>query len=74
MLNCSSNCQTQDLIRVVAMTDSCMFQYILHGKLYASGYIYSRFMLESGNNTPCSWVFRSRDIDNHTIRVCSYKT
>lgn len=73
MLNCSSNRQTQDLIRVAAMADSCMFQYLLHCKLYASGYIYSRFMLESGNNAPCSWVFRSRYIDNHAIRVRPYK-
>ena len=66
MLNCRSNRQTQDLIRVrvTAMTDSCMFQYLFHCKLYASGDVYSRFVLESGNNAPCSWVFRSRDIDN----------
>ena len=75
MLNCSSNRQTQDLIRVAAMaaSDSYNFQYFLHCKLYASGYICSRFMLASGNNAPCSWVFCLRDIDNHAIRVCPYK-
>ena len=75
MLNCSSNRQTQDLIRVAAtgMADSHSFQYLLHPKLYASGYICSRFMLASGDNAPCNWVFRLRDVDNHAIRVCPYK-
>ena len=73
MLNCSSNRQTQDLIRFAAMADSYLFQYFLHCKLYASSYIYSRFMLACGNNAPCSWVFRPRYIDNYTIRVCPYK-
>lgn len=73
MLNCSSNRQTQDLIRVAAMADSYLFQHLLYCKLYASGYIYSRFMLAGGNNAPCRRVFRSRDIDNDAIRVCAYK-
>ena len=75
ILNSCSNRQRQDLIRVTAMvSNSCMFQHFLHCKLYASGYIYSRFMLESSDNAPCSWVFRSRDIDNHAIRIGPFKT
>ena len=56
------------------MINLCIFQYFSNCKLYASSDIYSCFMLESGDNTPCNRVFRSRDIDNNTIRVSSYNT
>ena len=54
------------------MANRGMFQYLLDCKFYASCDILSRFMLEGGNNALGDWVFRSRDIDDNAVRICSY--